>query len=98
MSQAGYQNSDTPRGANKTNFTINAQEKAATRGGQRGALQFSVVFPYCTPNESNPASVVKAVPYRTPLISHASMLQPRIQILRIYIQNQSHRPQSTTRL
>jgi hypothetical protein len=32
------------RSENNTNFSSNAQEKAATRGGQRGALQFSVGF------------------------------------------------------
>ena len=29
---------NTPRSENNTNFGNNAQEKAATRGGQRGAL------------------------------------------------------------
>jgi hypothetical protein len=43
---------DTPRSENNTNFTINAQEKAATRGGQRGALQFSVSFPYNPPSDT----------------------------------------------
>ena len=44
-SQAGPE-FNTPRSENNTNFRRNAQEKAATRGGQRGALQFSVSFPY----------------------------------------------------
>ncbi len=37
---------NTPRIENTTNSSTTAQEKAATRGGQRGALHFSVSFPY----------------------------------------------------
>jgi hypothetical protein len=37
---------NTPRSENNSNFSSNAQQKAAIRGGQRGALQFSVSFPY----------------------------------------------------
>eukprot|EP01043_Picozoa_sp_COSAG02_P047358 COSAG02_NODE_4531_length_5252_cov_2.871919_5_plen_45_part_00 len=44
MSQAGSE-FNTPRSENNTNFIVNAQEKAATRCGQSGALQFSVSFP-----------------------------------------------------
>eukprot|EP01043_Picozoa_sp_COSAG02_P028173 COSAG02_NODE_1696_length_11261_cov_132.993639_5_plen_97_part_00 len=41
--------------AKPENKTSPAQETAATRGGQRGALQFSVSVPYSgTPQESNP--------------------------------------------
>jgi hypothetical protein len=49
---------NTPRNENTSNFRSNVQEKAATRGGQRGALQFSASLPYNTPNESldNPPS------------------------------------------
>eukprot|EP01043_Picozoa_sp_COSAG02_P049165 COSAG02_NODE_4912_length_4840_cov_10.382061_3_plen_170_part_00 len=45
VSQAGSE-FNTPRNENNTNFRYNAQQKAATRGGQRGAVQFSVSFPY----------------------------------------------------
>ncbi len=34
------------RSENNNNFINNAQQKAATRGGRRGSLQFSVRFPY----------------------------------------------------
>ncbi len=37
---------NTPRSENDTNFRRNAQRKAATRGGQRGALMLSVSVPY----------------------------------------------------
>jgi hypothetical protein len=45
MNEAGSE-FNTPRSENNTNFTSNAQQKAAIRGGQRGALQFLVSFPY----------------------------------------------------
>jgi hypothetical protein len=37
---------NTPRSENHNIFINIAQEKAVTRGGQRGALQLAVSFPY----------------------------------------------------
>ena len=45
---------DTPRTEYHTNFRCDAQEKAATRGGQRGRTAFLSHFSVCAPNESNP--------------------------------------------
>ncbi len=45
---------NTPQSENTTNFRANAQEKAATRGGQRGALQFSLSFPSSQRNPTHP--------------------------------------------
>eukprot|EP01043_Picozoa_sp_COSAG02_P110399 COSAG02_NODE_46517_length_348_cov_0.819277_1_plen_85_part_10 len=43
QAQAGSE-FNTPRSENNTNFMSNAQQKAATRGGQRVALQFISEF------------------------------------------------------
>jgi hypothetical protein len=40
----GQNEFNTPRSENNTNFSSNAQEKAATRGGPSGALQFLSEF------------------------------------------------------
>eukprot|EP01043_Picozoa_sp_COSAG02_P079451 COSAG02_NODE_18390_length_941_cov_8.250594_1_plen_75_part_10 len=55
-SQAGSE-FNTPWSENDTNFTSNAQQKAATRGGQRAALQLQSHFPHSPPDQRIPPTL-----------------------------------------
>eukprot|EP01043_Picozoa_sp_COSAG02_P029577 COSAG02_NODE_1847_length_10681_cov_21.865904_6_plen_86_part_00 len=50
---------NTPRIENKTNFRIDAQEKAATRGGQRGRTAVVSEFSLLPTNPTHPLIIMR---------------------------------------